>query len=134
MAVVSENYNEWDVITLEANADLSAKQFHFVDLSSDAQIQACNATADIPIGVIVNDPDAAGDPADIVMIASGRIVKLTVDGNASAIAVADKLDTSALGKGVKSTAGHFYATALEASTGKTDVIPVLLGGGNSTKV
>lgn len=131
----AEQFTDEDLIVLEADADLSAKQFYFTKLSTtDGQVRACTGTDDIVLGILTNDPDAAGEPAEVLPVGCGRVAKLTVDGNAGAIAVGDRLDTNAAGKGIKKAAGHFNAIALEASTAATDVIPVVMIVGNSTKV
>lgn len=129
----AEQFLEDDQIVLEADADLSTKQFYFVKLSSDGQVAYCSATDDLPIGILQNDPDAAAEDAKILPCNSGKISKLTVDGT-SAISVGSKLDTDAAGKGVVHTTGHFFAIALEASTAATDVIPVILLSGTLPKV
>lgn len=134
MANFAEQFLEDDQIILEADADLSAKQFYFVKLSSDGQVAYCSGTDNIPIGVLQNDPDAAAEDAKVLPCGSGKICKLTVDGNAGAISIGSYLDTDAAGKGVVHTSGHYFAIALETSTAATDVIPVILLTGNVTKV
>ena len=54
-----------------ADADLSAKQYHAVLLSTtDWKVSAItNANApQIPIGILQNDPDADGMPADVAIL------------------------------------------------------------------
>lgn len=51
-------------ITLPANADLSANQNAFVVLNTSARVALAGNGADA-VGVLVNDPDAAGRPATI---------------------------------------------------------------------
>lgn len=114
-------------ITLEASGDLSAGQYHFVDLASDGQVQLCDATNDIPVAILQNDPDAAGDDAQLLPVTAGYVSKLFVDGTGVAITVGAKLDTNASGHGVVESTGLYYAVALEA-TSATGVIPVLLVG------
>lgn len=54
-----------------ANADLSAKQYHAVQMSTtDWKVAAIsNANApQVPIGILQNDPDADGKPADVAIL------------------------------------------------------------------
>jgi hypothetical protein len=45
-------------ITAEAGSDLSAKQYRFVDMASDAAVDAVSAAGGDAIGVLQNDPAA----------------------------------------------------------------------------
>lgn len=51
-------------ITLEAGADLSAKQYYFVSVSADGQIDATGDGAQAD-GVLQNTPEAAGRAASV---------------------------------------------------------------------
>ena len=54
-----------------ANADLSAKQYHVVQVSTtDWKVAAItNANApQSPLGILQNDPDADGKPADVAIL------------------------------------------------------------------
>jgi len=55
-----------DTRTFEAGGDLSAGQFKFVALAADGQVDLCGAGAQA-IGVLYNEPDAAGKAATVVM-------------------------------------------------------------------
>lgn len=54
-------------ITLTAAADLSSLQFCFVKITADNTVNACAATTDRPIGVLLNKPSAAGQAAEILV-------------------------------------------------------------------
>lgn len=69
-------YNNQLCVTLEAGVDLSAKQFHFVVVSSDGQIDPCGDGADAD-GVLLNDPAAAGRAAEVCI---GGITKVLCGG------------------------------------------------------
>ena len=60
-------------ITLEANADLSSKQYYFVELDADGKVGACNAATDRPIGVLQNAPDASGKAATVLVMGISKI-------------------------------------------------------------
>lgn len=56
--------NQQTSVTLEAGADLSANQFHFVTLDSDGQLSVSTDGA-ASVGVLLNDPSAAGRAAEV---------------------------------------------------------------------
>ena len=49
------------VYTLPASADLSTKQFLFVEVTT-GELTVCNAAGDFACGVLQDKPDAAGKP------------------------------------------------------------------------
>ena len=80
---------------LTASADLSAKQYYFVKLSSATQVTVCAAITDVPIGVLQNNP-TSGQAAIVTThglskmsadgtIAAGNILGTSADGQADAI-------------------------------------------------
>lgn len=77
--------------SLEAGADLSAGQYHFVKLDANGLAVLCSAITDKPVGVLQNDP-GLGEEAEVM--ATG-ITKMSAD---SAVAIADEIGTSADGQ------------------------------------
>lgn len=74
-------YNEsMQTISLEAGQDLSAKQFFFVSMSSDGQIDPTGDGA-AAIGVVQNDPNAAGKAATVCI---GGVTKVSAGGTVAA--------------------------------------------------
>jgi hypothetical protein len=83
-------------ITMEAGGDLSAAQFTFVEVAADGQVDQVSSAGGNAIGVLLNDPDAAGKAATVayagrvkVVIGTGDIVTGDVvqsDGSGAAIA------------------------------------------------
>lgn len=71
---------------LTAAADLSAKQYHFVKLTSSG-VNVCSAITDVAIGVLQNTP-SSGQPAEICIFG---VTKVKADGT---LAVGDRLGTS----------------------------------------
>jgi hypothetical protein len=59
-------------ITLEAAADLSAKQYYFVKIDSNGKAAAVTAITDVPIGVLQNKP-TAGQAAEIVVVGVSKV-------------------------------------------------------------
>lgn len=65
--------NSQTSVTLEAGADLSAKQFFFVSMSSDGQVDPAGDGANA-IGVLLNDPAAAGRAAEVCIGGMTRVL------------------------------------------------------------
>lgn len=101
---------------LEANADISAKQFEAVKLTgttSDFRVSAIAATTDKPIGILMNEPNAAGEGATVA--GPGSVTKARYGG---AVNVGDSLSVDADGELVAVVEGtdttrYIIAIALE---------------------
>lgn len=59
-------------ITLEAAADLSAKQYYFVKVDSNGKAAVCAALTDVPVGVLQNKP-TSGQAAEIVVVGVSKV-------------------------------------------------------------
>jgi lipopolysaccharide export system protein LptA len=88
-----------DTRTFEAGGDLSAGQFKFVALAADGQVDLAGDGAQA-IGVLYNQPDAAGKAATVVMtgkviveagdsVTAGDAIGVDADGNAVTAATSD---------------------------------------------
>jgi hypothetical protein len=100
-------YDGMKCVTLEAGADLSAKQFFFVAVSADGQIDPCGdgAAAD---GVLQNDPANVGDAAEVAI---GGIVKVICGG---VVTRGGPVASDAAGEAVNPASGDIIlGTALE---------------------
>lgn len=89
---------EEQLITLEAGADLSAVQFHFVVIDSDAQISAAGNGA-AAVGVLQNKPAAAGRAASVAV---GGVTRVECGGT---IAAGADIGSDANGNAVAATTG-----------------------------
>ena len=85
--------------TFEAGSDLSAGQFKFVSLAADGQVDTTAAAGGNAIGVLLNNPSAAGRAATVCV---GGSVMITCGG---AITAGDQIQANTDG------------TALLAATG-----------------
>lgn len=85
------------LITLEASADLSAKQFYFVKLDSNGQVAVCAAVTDIPVGILQDKPAAANRACTVMVdgiskvssdaaLTPGNQIGCSADGQAAAYA------------------------------------------------
>ncbi|GIV81829.1 MAG: hypothetical protein KatS3mg051_1183 [Anaerolineae bacterium] len=85
----------WEIptltFTLEAAADLSAKQYYFVKVDSNGKAAVCAATTDKPVGVLQNKPKQ-GQEAQIMALG---ITKVSSD---AALNEGDLIGTSADGQ------------------------------------
>ncbi len=108
-------------ITVEAGADLSAKQYFFGTIAADGQVDPTGAAVAAD-GVIMNKPDAAGR-ACALAAQPGQIVKVSAG---AAFAKGALLESDLNGEAVTQAAGKILAKALAAATGAHQIVPALL--------
>lgn len=110
-------------ITLEAGADLSAKQYFFVKLDANGKAVSCSAATDKPVGVLQNKP-TSGQAAEIV------VVGLTKVSSDAALTIGALIGTSADGQADAKTPGtdttEFVVGTVLTTTGAADVIGSVL--------
>jgi uncharacterized protein DUF2190 len=106
--------------SMEAGADLSAKQFYFVKESSGKAI-LCSTLGEKSEGVLNNAPES-GAMARIGQLGTAKVVA------SGAIAVGAWITTDAAAKAVATTtAGHVVrGRAIEAATADGDIIEIEL--------
>jgi hypothetical protein len=108
-------------ISLKAAADLSTKQFYFVEATAADTVNACNAITDLAIGVLTNKPSAAGQAASVAI---GGIAKVVAG---AAISAGAKVAPMASGKAQTAASTQFpRGVALEAAGADGDIIHILL--------
>lgn len=107
-------------ITRTANADLSAKQYYFVEAIAGGKADACNAITDVALGVLQNDP-TSGLPAAIAVLGTSKVVA------GAAIAECARVAPMASGKAQTSAITQYArGIALEAAAADGDIIEILL--------
>ena len=89
---------------LKAAGDISANQFEAVKLSADMTVTSIAANTDCPVGILQNNPNAAGQAAEVAgpgerckaryggTVTIGQ--RLSVDGDGELVAVAEGTDTT----------------------------------------
>jgi len=106
-------------ISLEAAADLSAKQYFFVKVDANGKAALCSAATDKPIGILQNKP-TAGQPAEIVV--NGE----TKYSSGAALTAANTIGTDAAGQAVALVAGtdttKYIVGQTTVTTGGANVI------------
>ena len=88
-------------VTMIAHADLSAAQYHFVQLVADNEVDLCVNLTDKVFGILQNAPTALGQPAEVMLMG---VSKLRV-GAGGAIGVGDSVGTDAASEGVTKADG-----------------------------
>ena len=63
-----------DLGALTAAADLSSNQYYFVKLASATTVNVCTAITDLPIGILQNNPDTAGDQCVVQIFGISKVV------------------------------------------------------------
>lgn len=108
------------LISQLAAADLSAKQFYFVEETAAKTVNACNAITDIAVGVLQNKP-TQGQAASVAIDGTTKVVA------GAAIAVGAKVAPMATGKAQTAASTQFpRGVALEAAAADGDLIEILL--------
>ena len=93
-----------DVSVWTAENDLSAKQYFIVELGgTDGTVDVCDGAADLPLGVLLDPGQAAGDA---VRVSGVGDIAIGIAGGA--IAVGATVGTTAAGKLVAKTADEDY--------------------------
>lgn len=107
-------------ITMQAGADLSANQYHFVVLASDGQIDPVASAGGAADGILYDKPSAAGQAAAVAIFGVCR-VKAGI-----AITRGAEIASDASGKAKPAATGNrILGRALEAALNDGDIIPVL---------
>lgn len=125
-----ETYDQGNAITMEAAADLSAKQRFIVELDSAAKVNVADAAGDIPFGILLNKPKS-GEAALVYPTSAPGLLRVVADGSGTAIVIGDLLGTDANGRAIKKTAdnAHIIGMALEATSASGTQILVAFGVG-----
>jgi len=111
-------------ITLEAGGDLSAGQYRFVNVAADGQVDLVASAGTDAIGVLQNDPDAAGVAATVAIMGVSKVVIGTggltagnrVQSDASGEAIAAATGDVVLGRAITGGAAGELASVLLIST------------------
>ena len=101
--------NALDCITLEAGQDLSAKQFFFMTVASDGQVDP-TGDGGVAVGVLQNDP------------AAGGVTKVSVGASITAGA---NVASDAAGEAVPAASGDAILGVALAAGDDGDIIPML---------
>lgn len=97
--------NSQTCVTLEAGADLSTNQFHFVTVDADGQLSVSTDGA-ASVGVLLNNPSAAGRAAEVCIAGLTRVEAggTVAAGAAVASGATGEAITAAIGDAILGTA------------------------------
>lgn len=107
---------------LVAGADLSSNRHRFVKAgATEGQVVAIAAATDIPIGVQLDEPDAAGKPANIAQFGIYEIEA------GAAVAYGALVQTDNVGRAITAVAtGYVVGTAYQAAENAGERIAVFV--------
>jgi hypothetical protein len=108
-------------VTLEAGGDLSAGQLLFVDVAADGQVDVVASAGADAIGVLQNDPAAAGRAASVAVLGVSKVVA------GAAVTAGARVQSDASGRAIAAATGDVVlGRALTAASAAGEVIEVLL--------
>ena len=107
-------------VTLEAGGDLSAGQYRFVELASDAQVDLVAAAGGDAVGVLQNDPSAAGRAATVAVMGVSKVVA------GGTVAAGARVQSDASGEAITAASGDIVLGRALTGGVAGDVIEVLL--------
>jgi hypothetical protein len=113
-------------IPLLAGADLSSNMYCAVKVHTTLrQVVVCTAVGDDAVGILLNDPSAAGQPATV---RTHGLVKMVAS---AAIAVGDRVSPTTGGKAVKTTVSDtnpicILGKAITAVSNANEIVTVAL--------
>ena len=119
--------------TFTAGADLSAKQYYCVKLSTTRTIDVADSAA-VAQGVLQDKPQS-GEQGVVAMAGRGGVTRVVTDGT-TAIAIGDYLKSHTNGKAIKAATDKDRAIgrALEASSADGTIIAMDLAGARDLSV
>ena len=103
MGQVAENVKSVLTESLEASANIAAYQWHGMKMTANGEVTVCAGETDIPIGILTNDPDADGKPAQILVVGRCPVVAgetitygdlIRIDSNGHAMIFSAPTDTT----------------------------------------
>lgn len=107
-------------VTLEAGQDLSSNQFCFVELASDGQVDAVASAGGDAIGVLMNDPSAAGRPAEVAVMGIAKVIA------GGTVAAGARVQSDASGHALTAATGDIVLGRAVTGGASGEVIEVLL--------
>ena len=106
-------------ISAEAGSDLSAKQYRFVDMASDAAVDAVSAAGGDAIGVLQNAP-LAGEAASVAVMGVAKVVA------GGTITAGDRVQSDANGEALTAASGDIVLGRALKGGAAGDVLEILL--------
>lgn len=110
-----------EIYSFLAAADLSTKQYYFVKFTAARTVNLCTAITDLAVGVLQDDPAAAGRPCGVAVYGTTKLVA------AAAIAAGVRVAPTAASKAQTAVGTQFpRGFAITAAAGDTEIFECLL--------
>ncbi len=114
-------------MSLEASGDLSAAQFHCVEVDSNGQVTVANAAGESVFGILQNKPTAQGVAASIMKDGVSKVVA------GAAITAGALVQTNGAGRVVVVGSGDFVVgRALDSVGADGEIVSIGLGENHRT--
>lgn len=112
-----------DIGWLTASADLSAKQYHIVDISGDGTVTYTGSAGQAALGVLQNDPESG----QVALVRTSGVTKLKAGTNG--LTAGDLVQADTDGTGITASTGD-YVIGMALNTGAAGTyVAVALGVG-----
>lgn len=109
------------IITLPAAGDLSSSQYLCVDVNSSGQAAVVGTAGAKGIGVLQNDPAAAGRDASVAIAGKTKVVA------GAAVTAGAKVQADAAGKAITAASGdHVFGIAVTSAGAANELFEVVL--------
>jgi hypothetical protein len=106
-------------VTRQAGADLSAKQFYFVEQASTGKVTVCNSLGEKALGVVQNNPGLN----QAANVATNGVCKVIAGGT---LVPGDLVNVSAAGKAVAASSTYFIMGEVLVGGGDGEIVTILL--------
>lgn len=104
---MAKQYDGQDISNAKAEGDLSSYQYYFVEVSGNDQVDVCDGTTDVVLGVLQNKP-TTGQTAIVriyghtkvsanAALTAGNVVGTSSDGQAAAVTLGTTTGQNAVG-------------------------------------
>ena len=114
-------------MSLEASGDLSAAQFHCVEVDSNGQVTVANAAGESVFGILQNNPNAQGVAASIMKDGVSKCVA------GAAVVAGNLVQTNASGRVIPVASGDFVVgRALDSVGADGEIVSIGLGENHRT--
>lgn len=114
-------------LSVEASADLSAAQHHFVEVDSNGRLTVSNSAGESVFGVLQNTPNALGRVGTVMKDGVSKCVA------GAAVAAGALIQTNASGRGITAVSGDFVVgRALDAAANNGETFSLAMGENHRT--